>query len=536
VSGRNSCSHLLIMSFLCLFAPCLPGQAAEPLRTVAESSNYQATSRYADVVAFCERLAKESTLVRLGELGVSHDGRKLPLLILADPPVSTPEEAVRSKKQVVFATGNIHAGEVDGKEALLMLARDFALAKERPLLTDLILVFAPIFNADGNEKMGNNRPEQAGPPQVGTRTNAQGLDLNRDFIKLDSPEVRALVRFLNKWDPAVVIDCHTTNGSHHRYTLTYEGGHCPAGDARVINFVRDEMLPDVGGRLEKKTGFKSFFYGNFSADRSRWESVSPIPRYNTHYVGLRNRIGILSESYSYAPFKDRIQASRAFVQSICEYTAENKDKIGKLLTEARDSTIKAGKAPKETDLIVLRHKPAVHGRPIKILGFVEENKDGKRVRTDTPHDFEALYMGGAEPILTVRRPYAYLFPAKAMNVVANLQRHGIEVEELREDIELDLETYRIDKVAHAVEFQKHQPVTLEATVRKDSRRVEAGTILVRTAQPLGSLAAHLLEPQSPDGLATWNFFDDVLSAGKEYPVVRLPLPAPLTSGALRPKP
>jgi dipeptidyl aminopeptidase/acylaminoacyl peptidase len=509
---------------------------AQALRTTAETSDYKATSRHSEVVDFCKRLAKESPLVRLLSLGRSHDGRDLPLLTLADPPVGSPEEAAKSKKLIVFAMGNIHAGEVDGKEALLMLARDLALAKDRPLLKDLILVFAPIFNADGNEAFGKNRPSQAGPVLVGTRANSQKLDLNRDYVKLESPEVRALVRFFRRWDPAIVIDCHTTNGSFHRYTLTYEGGRCPAGDSSLIGHVRDELLPDVSRRMEKSTGYRSYFYGNFSPDRSRWETVPPVPRYGTHYVGLRNRIAILSESYSYAPFKDRVLASKAFVQGICENAAANKTKISKLLTAARQATIKAGENPGEKDLIVLRQKPKALGRPVSLLGFVEETRDGRRVATDKVKNYEVQYFGDGEPTLTVRRPYAYLLPANLTDVVEALQRHGIVVEELREDIELDVETYRIEKITRTRAFQKHQPVTLEVGSRKESKRMEAGTILVRTAQPLGSLAAYLLEPQSADGLATWNFFDAVAEEKKDYPVRRLVARQPLTSARLRPLP
>src|SRR5262249_15201937 len=159
-----------------------------------------ATSRHADVVDFCERLAKHSPLVRLGELGTTPEGRKLPLVIVADPPVATPEEAARSGKLVVFALGNIHAGEADGQETLLMRARALRRAKERPLLRDLVLVFAPNFNADGGDKLGKNRTHQAGPDEVGIRANSQGFDLNRDFVKLETPEVQALARFLRRWD------------------------------------------------------------------------------------------------------------------------------------------------------------------------------------------------------------------------------------------------------------------------------------------------------------------------------------------------
>src|SRR5262249_17293221 len=173
--------------------------------TVAEQSDFQATSRHADVVDFCEKLTKLSPLVRLKDLGQSSEGRRLPLMIIADPPVESPEGAAKSGKLVVLAIGNIHAGEVDGKEGLLMLARDLALAKERSLLKDLILLFVPIFNPDGNEKIDkSHRTTQAGPSGgVGVRFNAQGLDLNRDFVKLESPEVRALVHGFNQWNPAV---------------------------------------------------------------------------------------------------------------------------------------------------------------------------------------------------------------------------------------------------------------------------------------------------------------------------------------------
>jgi dipeptidyl aminopeptidase/acylaminoacyl peptidase len=533
----SAARRIPLVAVLCLVAPFLSGTAcAEPPRTVAETSDYKATSKHAEVLDFCEKLAKESPIVRLGTLGTSKEGRRLPLVIVADPPVATAAEALKSKRLVVFAMGDIHAGEVDGKEALLMLARDIATAKERPLLKDLILVFAPIFNADGNEKIAKaNRPEQAGPAEgVGVRTNAQGLDLNRDFVKLESPEVRALVRFLNQWDPAVVIDCHTTNGSYHRYTITYEGGRSPAGDPRVVAEVRDALLPDAGRRLEKETGYKSYFYGNFSGDRTRWETVPPTPRYGTHYIGLRNRVAVLCESYSYAPYKDRVLASRAFVRSVCEYAAANKDKLSKLLSDARDDTTRAGKTPKADDKVVLRSKPAPLGRPHQFLGFEEEVKDGKRVSTGRPKEYEVQYLGGAEPTLSVSRPYAYLVPAGLAAVVENLQRHGLTVEQLREDIELDVEAYRIDKVTRTRDFQKHQPVEVEATARKESRRVEAGTVLVRTGQPLGSLAAFLLEPQSADGLTTWNFFDAALKEGQDFPVLRLPAAAPLTVGPVRP--
>jgi murein tripeptide amidase MpaA len=184
---------------LALFAPFAGAQQPQ---TVAEKTDCKATSRYADVVAFCEAIAKRGPAAKLSYFGTSQEGRKLPLLVVADPPVATPEEAKAAGKLVVMAFANIHAGEVDGKEALLALARELTDKKGHPLLKDLVILLVPILNADGNERIDpKNRPRENGPTDgAGTRENAQGFDLNRDFVKLESPEVRALVKLWNTWD------------------------------------------------------------------------------------------------------------------------------------------------------------------------------------------------------------------------------------------------------------------------------------------------------------------------------------------------
>ncbi len=505
-----------------------------PPRTVAETSDYKATSRHTDVVAFCEALTQQSSTVKLDTLGPSHEGRKIPLLIVADPPVSTPAQV--GKRTVVALLGNIHAGEVDGKEALLMLARDLAGGKDKAILKDLVLLIVPNFNPDGNEKLAKtNRPEQNGPPEVGTRANAQGFDLNRDFIKLESPEVRALVRLLNVWDPSVLIDTHTTNGSYHRYPITYDGPRHPAGDAHVIGLTRDTLLPAIGTRLLEQDKLHSFFYGNFAKDHTRWESYPPLPRYGISYVGLRNRIAILCESYNYDSYKDRVRASHAFVRTSLEKIAENKDKVRAILSEAREATLRGGKKPRGDDHIALRFRTSAFKEPSTVFGFVEEMKDGKNVNTGKPRDYKVEVVLNAEPSLSVARPFAYLFPASSVLAVETLQRHGIDVEELREDVELDVEVYKMDRLTRAlVPFQKHNLLSIDATVRKETRLLNAGTVIVRTAQPLGTLAGYLLEPQAEDGLAAWNVFDRGLAEGKDFPVLRLTAPAFLTTGRVRP--
>ena len=182
---------------------------------------------------------------------------------------------------------------------------------------------------------------------------------------------------MNAWDPALVIDCHTTNGSYHQYTLTYDGPRHPNTGEALVEAIRDKMLPEVGRMLEKATGYKSFVYGNFSRDRTKWETYGHTPRYSTQYVGMRGRIGILSESYSYAPYKDRIIASREFVRAWLEYLAAHKDEIRKLLAENDQ-----GK-----EIVTRTTSAALH--KTTALGYEEKRNDNGRPEPD-PRQTQAI--------------------------------------------------------------------------------------------------------------------------------------------------
>ncbi|MDA7980072.1 MAG: DPP IV N-terminal domain-containing protein [Pirellulales bacterium] len=513
--------------------------AGDAPRTVAETSNYKATSLYADVVNFCDQLAKLSPrVVRQGVMATTIEGRDLPLLILADPPVASAAEAHRSGKPVIYAQGNIHAGEVCGKEALLMLARDVALAENHAWLKDVILVIAPIYNADGNERVDKgNRPGQQGPEEgMGQRPNAQGYDLNRDHIKLESPEARGLVKLMTEWDPAMCIDTHTTNGSHHRYTLTFDGNRHPGGDTNLVNFMRYEFLPDVSKRTRDASGYDTFFYGNFDRNHSRWDMYPSQPRYDTPYVGLRNRLGVLTEAYSYAPYKDRVLCTKEFVTQCVQTFVDDKQKILSLLQEARKATIAAGKTSgDDDDTVAIRIQSAKVPEKTVVKGYVERTGGGRRrpQRTEEHADYELDFYGISEPMLAVTRPVAYLFPASYESAVEKLQHHGVQIEVLREDRQLEVEVYRVDEVQRARRpFQGHEMVTVEATPENKQVIVPAGTIVVRTGQPLGSLCVNLLEPESEDGLTTWNFFDQGLEPGAQFPVSRLMSDVRLHTAAL----
>ncbi len=504
----------------------LPGLATadEALLTVAERSGYKATARHDDVLALCRALDARSDRVRLDELGKSTEGRSIPLLIVADDPSGSPAEMRQAGKLVVLLVGNIHAGEVCGKEALPMLVREIVETPDHPLLKDLCLLVVPNFNPDGNERVSkDNRPGQVGPEEgMGRRANAQGLDLNRDFVKLESPEVRALVGLMNRWDPEVVVDTHTTNGSLHRYVLTYQGPQNPAGSPRVLEYVRSRMIPAVDEAFERATGKKAFYYGNFEDGHTKWTGFPDTPRFGTNYVGLRHRISVLSEAYAYAPYRERVEATRDFVRACLDYCASRRSEIRTLLDEARDEAVDAAKGRRGPG-VAIRSEPRPFPEPVEALGYVEERKEGRWTPAG-PRDYRVEVVQDYRPTATAPWPHAYLVPPEYPEAIETLRRHGIALDVLGEEATLEAAAYTVESVGRSERpSEGHRTVTLAVGVAGEPgpRRVPAGTAVVRTAQPLGALAAFLLEPGSADGLATWNFFDKGLRAGGEFPVLAL---------------
>lgn len=530
--------NLFILSLLLLlFNVPVFSQAGTELRSKAEASNYEETSRYDDVQAFIAGLQKRSRLVKVTDFGTSVEGRKLPLMILSDKGISAPAEAKAAKRPVIFIMGNIHAGEVEGKEAVQHIARRLLFGDLKPLLSKLTILLAPIYNADGNEKISmNNRTAQNGPiGGVGVRENSQGFDLNRDYIKLESPEAQSLVGLFNNWDPELVVDLHTTNGSYHAYHLTYSQPLNPNTDKRILDYQRDKMMPAIAAAMLKNHKFRTYYYGNFRGfsnqpkpgEKSQWEAFTHQPRIGQNYGGLRNRLTILSEAYSYLTFKRRVEVSERFVEEILKYCVANASAIRQLTKAVDADTVKSlsGKTPVEMGV---SFQPKALPKPVEILvGAVEKVKNprsGKDMTSMIEDSVTPLTMedfGMFAATRSVRVPRAYVFKYDK-NIVDKLQQHGIKVEELKADTELEVETFTVDTATKAARpFQGHLEAKIAGKYAAEKVRFPAGTIVVRTDQPLGRLVFYLLEPESEDGLGTWNFFDSYIGPGKQHPVHKL---------------
>ena len=226
----------------------------------AEASNYKKTSTYKEVMDFLFSAQKQSEKMHLLTLTTSTEGRMIPLAVISSEGIKSPQEMLLSGKPAVLIMANIHAGEIEGKEATLMLTRDIVTDKSSAFLENQVILVLPIFNADGNDKLGNNRGDN-GPELAGVRYNGQHLDLNRDYLKLESPEVRGLVKLFNRWDPVLVVDMHTTNGSYHREPVTYTTQVNPNGDMSLSNYMWHRFFPAVGKILKERYGYDSCLTG-----------------------------------------------------------------------------------------------------------------------------------------------------------------------------------------------------------------------------------------------------------------------------------
>jgi len=535
----------------CLLLPIeRPLAQHDPLRTRAESSNYQATSRYADVQRIVGALAA-SPAVHVETYGRSEEGRELPLLVISEPRVTTPAAARKLGRPLVFVHATIHAGEVDGKEATLMLARRLVNGDLKSLTKQLVILLAPIANADGNEQVDvRHRPEQNGPIEgVGTRENAKWLDLDRDYMKLDSAEARALVQVLNAWDPHVVVDLHTTDGSYHGYHLTYAPSLNPNADTRLVAFARETLLPGVRSALLDTHAYRSYYSGNFVSEQggprettrvepespgdTAWRAFDHRPRAGNNYVGLRNRIAVRSNAHSYLDFEGRVSVTAAFVEEVWRACARHAMRILTLTAQADRALSTRTRLSKPLDLGVEFQIQAAAEPATILVGDVSERPHPvtgapMRQMSELAAPVPMREFGRYAATRTRPLPAGWVIPrglAASPRMAAALDRlrwHGISTETVETTRQMDVDRFVVQGLTRSERaVEGHHEVRLTVTMERAALTVDPGSVYVPANQPLARLASYLLEPDSDDGLVTWSLVEEALTVGQGYPIYRV---------------
>ncbi|HUX97848.1 MAG TPA: M14 family metallopeptidase [Bacteroidales bacterium] len=491
------------------------------LITVAEKSGFKSTSEHRDVLEFIESLTKMSKNIRVENIGKTSEGRDIPLLVIGNPLPSSSESIKNDSRIVVYIQCNIHAGEVEGKEASLMFARDLLKSEDPEILKNAVILICPNFNPDGNDRISpGNRTNQKGPVNgVGVRHNGQYLDLNRDALKAESPEVRGLLmNVFNRWDPQVFMDCHTTNGSYHSEPVTFTWMVNPNGDKELISYMHDRMMPAMSQNLLKRYKVENCFYGEFFDmlnPLKGWVMEASEPRYMTNYYGIRNRLAILNENYVYADFKSRVWGCYYLIQSLCDYINDNKDDIRELISESDKKTISRGNDA-VVDSFAIEYEVRPAGREVTIQTYEAEmtgevNGWKSYKNTGRPKTVTVPYYVDFVPVKSVALPSAYLLTVSDKEVLDLIINHGIKLESLLTETEIEVDRFEITELKGSQWLnQGHYFNSVKGKFVHETKSFPAGTVVIRMNQPLSNVSAYLLEPQSGEGLLAWNFFDRYL--------------------------
>lgn len=486
----------------------------DPWITPAEQSDFARTPRYDETVQWLQKLAAAVPELKMVSLGKSPEGRDIWMVLASKERAFTPAALRATGKPIFLAQAGIHSGEIDGKDAGMMLLRDMTVRNQkRDLLDGVNLLFIPILSVDAHERFSAfSRINQRGPVEMGWRTNARNLNLNRDYTKLDAPEMRALMRALNEWNPDLYFDIHVTDGADYQYDITfgYNGRH--AYSPAIATWL-DEIFRPAAERDLKAQGHipgPLIFAANWRDFQQGMADWTGSPRFSNGYGDLRHLPTVLIENHSLKPYQQRVLGTYVLLESTMRTLAQQ----GKKLREA----INAERSRRAQEIPLTWQ---VSKRPPEMMEFlgVESREVLSPVTnspwvqwTGKPVTMKIPVIRADEPELTVRRPAAYWIPPAWSEVIERLALHGIQMEKLTAPREVEVEMYRIQNSKLADQpFEGHVGVTGTPVVERHKRRFPAGAVRLSTDQPLGDLAVILLEPNSPDSFFQWGFFLEILS-------------------------
>ncbi len=507
---------LVTASLTTLAAAALP----EAWQTVAERSDFQATSSYDETIELLQRLDQASPAIELDSFGRSGEGRPLPLVVVSADRAFTPAAAAATGKPIVVIQSCIHAGEVDGKDASLMMLRDWAVGR-RALPRQAIVLLAPIYNADGHERMSPyNRPNQDGPAAgMGVRATAAGIDLNRDHLRLASPEARAMIGLFNAWRPHLHIDNHVTDGVDHAWVLTWAVAQAPQLDAGLDAWVRGHLPPALAATA--RAGHPNGRYVELvdDLDPAKGHAFGPgSPRFGTDYYPLRNRPSILVEMHSHKPYRQRVEANRDFLLALL---AEIESDPGSLIaaTAAADrATAAAGRPDAEPSQLVLRWRSSRTPSAIRWPAYewftepsVVSGGELLRFRPGRLREVEIPSYDRPEAELTLPRPRGYLVLPGWPQIESLLAGHGLRMWRLTAPLDAEVETTRVAEPVFAARSYQGAVMIEKVTVTRalERRTIPAGALWVPADQPDFEVAAQLLEPEAPDSMLRWGLVNTV---------------------------
>jgi hypothetical protein len=516
------------------------GEWPAELQTVAEQTNFTRTMSIEDLHEFIDAIKWKSEHVHVFDLFTTTLGRISPAIVLANPRVTSPEQADSSGKPVVYLQGKIHPPEPEGAEAMLMLLRDILFGNRKHLLDNQIIIMTPIFNADGT---GTLSTRDRAPFVGGQRTNATGFDINRDAVKLQTVEMNGLFqRLLNPWDPILLYDSHRMGRGNFAYSIAYVNCTVPAAHPGPRQYVRDNLFPEVRDRVRDEFGLEPFTHALWQGDEwppKVWHHDATIwsveAKFLANAYGLRNRMSILAETPGSASFERQVYSQYAYITSLVEYTNAHGAEMQRVAEEADDETVQRvlngaeagtlrnwldGEYQSRGTIDILAYRD---GFPEVETAYLPGTSIRAHVRPSGPPEVVSGVEDMTRPVGTADAwmPRGYLIPAELEFLVAKLKTQNIAVVALEEPMKAEGEEFVIDRMLK-VESGGYEMTVLEGGFYGPSvREFPTGTYFVDLAQPMANAAFYFLEPQSRDGFVGWGVLDETLRTlgAEERPIV-----------------
>jgi len=519
----------LCLSCATLFFACRINRATQDQdwQTYCEKSGKLETPRFAETKAFFQKLDAASPFAMLTNFGLSPQGRELLLFIISSEKNFSPEKARRSGRPIILIQCCIHPGESEGKDAAMMLARDMLIHNRYPeIFEGMDILIIPMFNVDGHEIFGPyNRINQNGPKEMGWRVTATRLNLNRDFIKADAPEMRAWLALYQAWQPHLFYDCHTTDGLDFQYVLTYKIDTHPDFGGAVSAWARDEFLPAVAPAFEARGHLIGPFAGLIDHRHPEKGLMGGVwrPMLSNPYATVRNRAGMLIETHSLKPYPARVDATYDFILVGLMEIAKNPATLLQAVKTEDERAASLGTVFDPQKSFALTYVTRTdtgdtflfRGYEIEIKKGIVSNADYLRYRQQ-PRNVPSVLFETVSPGVTIVPALGYLIPQQWTEVIDVLKYHGVKMHRLNQSVTDEFEGYRFSEVRFRTEpYEGRQLVSYKTHREKSTRTFPAGTYFAPLGCPESKLIMHMLEPQAPDALVGWGFFNTIFEQ-REY--------------------
>jgi murein tripeptide amidase MpaA len=494
--------------------------------TYYEKSGCKETPRYDATIAYCKLLDKASTLIKYTTFGKSPQGREMPLLILDKNGNFTAETIHKSGNIILLIQAGVHAGEPDGKDAGFLLFRDIGIYKKMTALLDHVTVlFIPIFNVDGHERFSKyNRINQNGPAEMGWRTTADNLNLNRDYMKADAPEMKNWLKLFNRLTPDFFIDCHTTDGADYQYVITYGIENDGNVDTELIKWQNENYLTPIT-RLMGQQGYPIFPYvtfRNWHDPRSGLISNAAPPMLSQGYTIQRNRPGLLIETHMLKSYKIRVESTYKMIENTMFLLNKEHQLLHRLIAEADQRT--AGENFRKTAFPVNFEASDKDSSLIDFLGmeYTIEKSDlsgGEWFKYDNtkPVTFKIPYFNKIKTTEKIILPKAYILSPEWSKIINVLKLHGITMKTIKTPLKIKVQSYKFKNPKWATSsYEGRLPLTsFDMDSITEERIYPLGSVMINMNQPGARIIAYLLEPKASGSLLSWGFFNTVFEQ-KEY--------------------